>query len=334
MKLIRIVQIVFLVCATGLSALAQMPRVEFKIREGEFPDRTLGNRIIENANYVFGVIHQAWPDADVSFSEDRVTDYGANTIVEFWGGSPFYCTKAGSLRVRILQTSDGYEIRDIPICRSRATEDDSKFRDAVLIFDKSGKVSGLTVAMQHNTYRDIMKGIDADAVVEKAKLQKIIHEIEKFETAYNTKDIIYLKDIYSDDALIITGNVRRRVSADGIVVNDVSFNSLSKKQYMEKLQDVFDDNEWINITLTLDGPPSEAIVQSVRNPNMYGVSLYQKWNSETYEDEGYLFLLFQIDDINGPFTIWVRSWMPAYIGKDRIEYQPWEKTTIDDFNIK
>ncbi|HIZ87089.1 MAG TPA: hypothetical protein IAC03_02885 [Candidatus Coprenecus pullistercoris] len=332
--------VVFLGCAVGLSASAQQHSVEFKIRPEEFHDRVLGSTIIGNANYIFRVIHQAWPDSEeLSFAEERVTNDGANALVDFWGGSPFYCTKAGSLRVRILSTADGYEIRDIPICRAKADMDKDRFRDVVIRFDKSGKVSGFTVAMQRNTYRDIMNHYDAESVADKAVMQKIISEIENFETAYNTKDSVYLDAIYSDDALIITGNVVQRISSDGVAYNDIRYKQSSKQEYMKNLRRVFRNNEWINIKLTLDGPVSDAIVRSVVNPDMYGVSLYQKWDSETYSDEGYLFLLFEIHDVHEPFTIWVRNWMNAYTydkngKKVPVEYEPWEKFTIDDVRIR
>jgi hypothetical protein len=47
-----------------------------------------------------------------------------------------------------------------------------------------------------------------------------------------------------------------------------------------------------------------------KHPNFYGVLLEQYWQTSTYQDKGYLFLMIQFRDDDHPL-IWVRTWQDA-----------------------
>ena len=64
--------------------------------------------------------------------------------------------------------------------------------------------------------------------------QMILDYVEQFRTAYNTKDIAFLEQIFSDDALIITGKVVKSVPSEmnNFMPQDkVVYNKQSKKRY-------------------------------------------------------------------------------------------------------
>lgn len=69
----------------------------------------------------------------------------------------------------------------------------------------------------------------------------------------------------------------------------------------------------------------------LRHPTMdgiYGVTLRQRYSSDRYSDDGYLFLLWDFRDRSMP-VIHVRTWQPASSVADGSEI-----ISIQDFNLQ
>jgi hypothetical protein len=84
----------------------------------------------------------------------------------------------------------------------------------------------------------------------------------------------------------------------------IEFIRLSKNEYLERLKKVFKDNDFMQILF------DEINIQ--RHPQfekVYGVQLKQRWNSSSYSDEGYLFLMIDFIQPQEPI-IHVRAWQP------------------------
>jgi hypothetical protein len=121
----------------------------------------------------------------------------------------------------------------------------------------------------------------------------------------------YLKKVYSEDALIIVGRVLKEKKDDinylenSFLSRDrIQFIRLSKREYIDKLEKVFTGNAFVKVRFD-----SIDIKKSPVDPKIYGVMLKQYWNSSTYHDEGYLFLMLDFRDAENPI-IHVRSWQP------------------------
>ena len=137
----------------------------------------------------------------------------------------------------------------------------------------------------------------------------ILNYCEHLRTSYTTKDIDFLRQVFSDQALIIVGNVVRSAdnnSATGIEGDEkVTFSLKTKKEYLERLEKVFVANKKIDVKFT--------DFRIMRHPTMegiYGVSMKQKYTSDRYSDDGYLFILWDFRNKSMPL-IHVRTWQPA-----------------------
>ena len=147
--------------------------------------------------------------------------------------------------------------------------------------------------------------------------EMILDFTERFRTAYNEHNINFLDAIFSDDALIITGKVIERKTADGIRLPDeVIYKKQTKNQYLTNLRRIFNNDKKNLIRVDFDE------IKVVRHPSpaleyarCYGVTLHQSYKSGTYSDEGYLFLLWDFADENKP-KIYVRTWQPDAYSKD------------------
>lgn len=153
----------------------------------------------------------------------------------------------------------------------------------------------------------------------------ILNYCEHLRTAYTTKDIDFLRQVFSDKALIIVGNVVKTAATDGKCIAEprVTYAIHTKQEYLSRLAKVFSLNSKIDVKF--------SGFRILRHPTMdgiYGVTLRQRYKSDRYCDDGYLFLLWDFRDKSMPL-IHVRTWQPASsvaAGADVISMQ--------DFNLQ
>ena len=159
-----------------------------------------------------------------------------------------------------------------------------------------------------------------------ASRHRILSYCEHLRTSYTTRDIDFIRQVFSDNALIIIGHTIKTGSKEtaGDGNRKVSYAIRSKKEYLERLERIFNSNSKIDV-----GFSDFKILRHPTMEGIYGVTLRQKYSCDRYSDDGYLFLLWDFRDRSMPL-IHVRTWQPApYIlggGEDVIE--------IGDFNLE
>ncbi len=253
-----------------------------------------------------------------------ITPECADEISEIISFSPIEITK-DMIRcnaAKVINTNE-YQIRNIPVLLEEydeSTQTKMNPHEIVISFDNKGKITNFQIAIDQYSYNKIL---DSRDVTDKRHRQMVLSFLEQFRTAYNTKDINFLKQIYSDDAIIITGKVisvkPSEIHPSGTMI---SYSQQDKEQYLNNLQRVFSNNRKINVSF------DEIEVKShPTDPNWYGVMLKQGWSSDSYSDTGYVFLLWDFSDENSP-TIHIRTWQPErYISSED------DKFNLDDFDI-
>ena len=162
--------------------------------------------------------------------------------------------------------------------------------------------------------------------------QLILDYVEQFRTAYNQKDIKFLNQVFSDDALIITGKVvQRRQTGDHLSLSHkVEYTRQTKQEYIRNLKMAFARNKWIDVKFDIptkgQGGPCNWIDRTTKRDsngqlmNFYGVRLIQHWKSSNYSDDGYLFLLWEFPKGGGDPIIHVRTWQPMEV--DGVHQEP------------
>ncbi len=183
----------------------------------------------------------------------------------------------------------------------------------------------LAVAAENPFFKEAQKIVSGRLEESDADRRTIIlNYCEHFRTAYTTRDIDFLRQVFSEKALIIVGTVVRTSSKSAKKLMDnerVQYNIRTKKEYLEKLQRVFDSNKSIDVQFD-----DFRIMRHPTNPHIYGVNLLQKYAADSYSDEGRLFLLWDFSDETMP-VIHVRTWQPA----DDLEQ---ETFSLEDFYLR
>ncbi len=154
--------------------------------------------------------------------------------------------------------------------------------------------------------------------------RKILSYCEHLRTSYTTKDIDFIRQVFSDNALIIVGTVVKPGKKwNGENDKKVTYAVRSKQSYISKLNEVFAANKSIKVDF--------SDFHIMRHPSLkgiYGVSLRQKYSTDKYSDDGYLFLLWDFRNPSMPL-IHVRTWQPH-----KIVAEGEEIIDISDFNFE
>lgn len=262
-----------------------------------------------------------------------VTPEVAQTIEKLWADCPFRCAETEVVERAITTPRGEYQVRNIPLIMmpiEGESKDVSwkKYQEGVFTLDKDGMVTDFHLALDANLYISVMAS--ATEVDDFIRRQLILEYVERFRNAYNLKDLNFLEQIFSDDALIITGKVVKQVKSDlnrqSLNNNKVVYSKQNKKQYLTNLAGVFKRNKRINVLFD-----EIKVVRHPAKADFYGVTLKQGWSADSYSDVGYLFLLWDFTNPDAP-QIHVRTWQP-----DKIDVNtplPEEEIfSIDDFDV-
>lgn len=160
-----------------------------------------------------------------------------------------------------------------------------------------------------------------------ASRHKILSYCEHLRTSYTTRDIDFIRQVFSDNALIIVGHVvKSGARLDSTMYNGskVKYTIRSKQAYLANLERVFKTNKKIDVDFS-----DFRIMRHPTVDGLYGVTLRQKYKSDAYGDDGYLFLLWDFRNPSMPL-IHVRTWQPSLsAGPDGDEL-----IDISDFNLE
>lgn len=308
----------------GLFMAINAHAVSVTLTIDEGVDRPLGiSRAEANLGQLLTEINRAHKANEILTTRQlKMDDFSIKSLIRLWDVTKFYCDD-DEIVERCWVFSDGsMMVSHIPLIITPEGEDFGmgSYQEAVIEFDASGVITDFRLALDAHLAESMER---CGSVVEKERQMIIMQYIERFRTAYNQKDIEFIEKIFSDDALIITGNVVNVRSNDdsGLMTQKVQYTKQSKEQYIRNLKRAFLRNKWIDVKFSEIGEHGETggcggITRSNKNKNMYGVRLHQEWNSSNYSDVGYLFLLWEFPD-NGDPIIHVRTWQPEWVGGKR-----------------
>lgn len=154
---------------------------------------------------------------------------------------------------------------------------------------------------------------------------KILSYCERFRTSYTSRDINFLRQVFSDNALIIVGHVVKAADTSALRLNPgVRYDVRTKQEYLDRLSRIFKSGTGIKVDFS-----DFRILRHPTIEGIYGVSLRQKYSTDSYSDDGYLFLLWDFREEERPL-IHVRTWQPSRPILDGVD----EVIELSDFNLE
>ncbi len=270
--------------------------------------------------------------SQLSLPETYVSKETQDELNKLWSNEHMRCVEE-EIEERCLTSYTGYQVRGIPLIINAVTKDGAQgYQEAVINFDKEGVI----VSFYYTIHPEIYSSLIKDTLMERRRevtdikdRMMILDYVEHFRTSYNQKDLNFLQQVFSDDALIITGNVIKvRKSEVMPAGKKVIYTTQSKRQYLENLSRAFKANSYIKVDFD-----DVVIVKHPTIHDIYGVTVHQRWNSARYSDEGYVFMVWDIRNLDEP-QIHVRTWQPEYIDKvSGQKLNPNDVFSLGDFDL-
>ena len=205
-----------------------------------------------------------------------------------------------SSKLSFMKMNDGICCRNLMMSFSFANNNRKFVENVVFVFDAQQKVSNITFGLDQQSTSDILSKKTWD---DNSKIQ-LISFLENYKTAYALKRLDYINDIFSDDALIITGRVVKRAVTNEVMRNNqyVEFTRHNKQDYLKRLARIFSSNEYINLKFA-----NTDLAKMGKGGELYGIQIRQDYFSTHYGDTGYLFLMVDLNNPDKPI-IHVRTW--------------------------
>lgn len=291
-------------------ALHAQDEVAFEFSDGI--DGAVKATMEQNTSRLLTAINRAESrNADINYSGIGIDNLASQSIGMMWNNVHFrvldddiveHCLRVKSSSGSII----GYQVRNIavemkPLDNSYVGD---RNQEVCINFDRNGKISDFNITMGLQQYLKIIK--EGEKLNDMDRRMQILHWVEQFRNAYCQKDINFMENVFSDDALIVTGKVVKREHTDMKPIN-VEYTTQGKQQYLAGLRRVFRNNGYINVKFD-----DIEIVRHGAKPNYYGVTLKQGWFTKNYSDEGIVFIVWDFTDEFNP-KIMVRTWQPMEI---------------------
>ena len=169
---------------------------------------------------------------------------------------------------------------------------------------------------------------------DRSRRARIDEFISNYKAAYQKEEIEYIRDFFSNDALIITETGKLLHAVSEMVPNSTKSRPYKtviedKKKYIERLNHYFLTSG--GITLGISDP---IITRHPKYTEIYGINFFQVWEDIGGEKNlekdmpGYIFLMIDFKESETEPIIHVRTWQP----KQNIS-KPADKYTLTDFRI-
>ncbi len=294
-------------------------KVEATITDVE--SKTLQDKMSENTTKLLTELNKSFfENKTPNLASIAMSNEARQNVIEIWNNSPYRCVET-EMYLRCLNINRGFQVRNIPIIVKEGGEN----QDVVINFSTSGEIVAFYFAISNHRYQEIMQA--NNSITDMRRRQMILNFIENFRTAYNRKDLDMINAMYSDDALIITGNVYTSVSNETINLpqEKIKYVKQNKEQYLGKLAHIFKVNKYVNI-----GFDEIDVMQHGKYNDVYGVTLKQAWRTSNYSDDGWLFLAIHFED-DDKMYVDVRTWQPYMLNGEILP--KYERISLGDMDF-
>lgn len=266
----------------------------------------MAEQILLSANKFIAVIEKGDEQFVVNqFGSDPFVQKKIKDYVRFNHPKPF----SGRIEADVSETREGYELRKIEMHHLYPTMNKQSTEYLVLDFDKSGTLIDFNLCITDDLYEKFVK--QAEFGNDWGNRLEIIKFVEKYRTAYLTRDMKTIDLMFADEALILVG---RKIEARNKPNTEVAYVQMpgqpgfeqlqfTKQQYLTRQKQIFDVQKDIFIDFSNFG-----IMKKNNTPGVYGVEMRQNYSSTSYADEGYLFLLIDFNEKDP--LIYIRAWQP------------------------
>lgn len=301
----------------------------FRFSAGTIDNRELKSKMEDDISALLSEINQAAvKNSQLNLTNINMEDEAKRRLMSLWDESiHFMCEKSTNIS-KCLNDFQGFQIRNIPVT---IQSNDSIYtglrdRELTISLNRNGQITGVRLSLEsYENVNTIM--FSPGGVADIRQRREVLKWIEDYVSYYAERNIDALNKLYGDETLVITGSLVDITTNDE---NDnayyfpkgkVEYKLSSRVQYINNIAKIFCRKDNVHIKVDQLSLMMHGAVQ-----NIYGLTLHQKFEHSSLNDEGWLFLLWNFNDPEKP-QIHVRTWQPdQVVAKDGVY-------TLDDFFI-
>lgn len=192
----------------------------------------------------------------------------------------------------------------------------------VFRFDNfSGKISSVAYALTERAENDIFRKADWNINSRYSLLQFM----EDYQTAFMVKDSVYIKNVFSDNAIIIIGTFSKGGKSKFIESNQIisgnkqiNYKRWNKDQYMANLRQLMKTKDWVHISFEENEISKIETGDQLGNSEALWIEIRQNWSvSGGYNDTGYLALQINLKPQGSQIN--VRTFTPEFIDLNELK---------------
>ena len=299
------------VCLCMWGVPSQSQEIKFAFQDGLQNKPQLKDQMSTTISKLLSEIQNAYrANRNLNLQQFNMTDEARSSLTALWNNYAHFSIDDNDIVTKCLRSYSSYEVRQIYATFYRNGQEEG--RELTIGFTDDTMLTFVRPALAiHNVDSIIYSGNEVEDTRERLE---ILNFVERFRNFYNEKNLPAIKDIYSDDALIITAKVvgRTKMGDHGATLRpDVIYKKETKDEYINNLERVFKANSYLHIDFD-----DVIVLKHPSRTHFYGVTLHQKWDSSNYKDDGYVFLMWEFPEDDDPDKhplIHVRTWQPDEI---------------------
>lgn len=254
-----------LLMVTG-TAYAQA-RVEVLI---DLPDERLISVIQRNSSEFLTEINNAFTGKrELRFGRGLLNQPLRSALNVEWAQQKFRIPEVKLIEPAFGKTDGTYLIRNIPALQIRPDGSEA-YQEAVLQFDNEGKILDFYFGLPNQRYLELLRSGKSD--IDIANREIILTFIDGLSNAYRRKDIGYIRNLFSDQSLIIVGRQIVDSGDRSPYASQVEYLIFDRKEFLNRLTEIFQNNVWIDVKFNDIG-----ILRHPRHPDIYGVDMIQHY---------------------------------------------------------
>lgn len=225
-------------------------------------------------------------------------------------------------KIKVSKTPEKYVIESTPLTTIGkgipvTVSNDRHVANETIVFrfeKGTGLIKSVAFALTKRAEDDIFRECTWSIESRYALLQFM----EDYQTAFALKRDNFIEDIFSDNAVIITGHFTNGQTCKRFYEGDelkssgksVKYTRHTKDSYLKALRQDFKDNKFIQLIFE-DAVISKVDTRGFSDSEIMWIELKQHYNSSTYSDKGFLALMIHLKPEGS--QIHVRTWTPEFV---------------------
>jgi hypothetical protein len=280
-----------------------------KFNSVEILDNTVAEKnLMSNTNKMFADVNEAYfSDKEIKIDSSIASPSAITKLNSLWENKPFHIAVIEEIEGIIERTDVGWKMKGIPVYSGYNNNN-----EILIEYAEDGIITNIERrGLPEYLFEPEKIANTGSYTLDNTTHLNVIYEfLNRFYSAFENKELDFIKKVFSEYALIIhEKTVKYKIDKKGRKIKTYNTRTIEKdkKQYIYELERVFKKNKWVEVKFE-----DIKVIRSEIDTNLYGINFRQHWRSPlNYYESGFGWVYLDID-FNNPTepVIWIKTWQP------------------------